>query len=44
MVDIARSSDVIKKKKIRRILYAVGGLGVAVAWRPLVRPVGRLAV
>jgi HlyD family secretion protein len=30
MVDIARSSDVIKKKKIRRILYGVGFLAVII--------------
>ena len=30
MVDIARSSDVIKKKKIRRIIYGVVGLAVIV--------------
>jgi HlyD family secretion protein len=30
MVDIARSSDVIRKKKIRRILYGVGFLAVII--------------
>ena len=30
MVDIARSSDVLKKKKIRRILYGIGFLAVII--------------
>ena len=30
MVDIARSSDVIKKKKLRRILYGIGFLAVII--------------